>query len=150
MLVLSYSSILSNSSIQHTPISANTKAPPSKHISLEIGSLITAAVSPTPEDPLPVVYTPLGDITEICFNIYDLATPGSPYYIIYYNQSNIDVSSNFHAIMHFSNRSAHYLYYIKPINNNNAFLTSFKPNISGAKELASILYKSPKFVFYLI
>ena len=53
--VLSFSSILSNSSIQQTPISDKTKAPPSKHISFVIGSLITAAVKPTPDEPLPVV-----------------------------------------------------------------------------------------------
>jgi len=67
--VRSFSSILSNSSIQHTPISAKTRAPPSKHNSFVTGSLITAAVKPTPEEPLPVVYTPLGEITEICFRI---------------------------------------------------------------------------------
>jgi len=53
--VLSYSSILSNSSIQHTPISAITKAPPSKEISEVTGSFMIAAVKPTPEEPLPVV-----------------------------------------------------------------------------------------------
>jgi len=53
--------------MQQTPISAKTNAPPSKHSSFVTGSLITAAVSPTPEDPFPVVYTPLGEIAEICF-----------------------------------------------------------------------------------
>ena len=47
--------------MQHTPISAKTKAPPSKTKSLVTGSLTTAAVKPTPDDPLPVVYTPLGE-----------------------------------------------------------------------------------------
>ena len=55
MDVLSLSFILSNSSIQHTPMSANTKAPPSKEISLVFSSFNTEAVNPTPEDPLPVV-----------------------------------------------------------------------------------------------
>lgn len=59
--VLSLSSILSNSSIQHTPISANTNAPPSNYNSLVTGSLVTEAVRPTPLLPLPVVYTALGD-----------------------------------------------------------------------------------------
>lgn len=53
--VLSLSFILSNSSIQQTPLSANTKAPASKVISFVFGSFITLAVSPTPEEPLPVV-----------------------------------------------------------------------------------------------
>lgn len=53
--VLSLSFILSNSSIQHTPLSAITRAPPSNAISPVIGSLITAAVRPTLDDPLPVV-----------------------------------------------------------------------------------------------
>ena len=53
--VLSLSFILSNSSIQHTPLSAKTKAPASKVISPVDGSFITLAVRPTPEEPLPVV-----------------------------------------------------------------------------------------------
>ena len=55
IFVRSRSSILSNSSIQQIPVSANTKAPPSRTTSFETGSLRTAAVRPTPEDPLPVV-----------------------------------------------------------------------------------------------
>ena len=55
MLVLSRSSILSNSSIQQIPVSANTKAPPSKTNSPVTVSLVTAAVRPTPDEPLPVV-----------------------------------------------------------------------------------------------
>jgi len=49
------------------PVSAKTKAPPSRTTSFETGSLRTAAVKPTPEEPLPVVYTPLGAKLEICF-----------------------------------------------------------------------------------
>lgn len=41
-------------------------------------SLTTAAVSPTPDEPFPVVYTPLGDTDAMYFNNCDLATPGSP------------------------------------------------------------------------
>ncbi len=51
----SCSSILSNSSMQHTPLSAKTKAPPSKTISFVVGSLVIVAVKPAPDDPLPVV-----------------------------------------------------------------------------------------------
>ena len=53
--VLSYSSILSNSSMQHTPMSASTKAPASNESYLVLGSVTIAAVRPTPELPLPVV-----------------------------------------------------------------------------------------------
>jgi len=55
MAVLSNSYILSNSSIQHIPISANTRAPAYKDSSLVDGSVTMAAVNPTPELPLPVV-----------------------------------------------------------------------------------------------
>ncbi len=44
--------------MQQTPWSAKTSAPPSNVISPVSGSLSTAAVKPTPEDPLPVVYWP--------------------------------------------------------------------------------------------
>lgn len=47
--------ILSNSSIQQTPISPRTNAPASKESSFVKGSLTIAAVKPTPELPLPVV-----------------------------------------------------------------------------------------------
>ncbi len=53
--VLSCSLILSNSSIKHIPLSANTKAPPSKVHSFVDGSLLTVAVRPTADAPLPVV-----------------------------------------------------------------------------------------------
>lgn len=55
MLVLSLSSILSNSSMQQIPVSANTSAPPSRTTSPVLGSFITAAVRPTPDEPFPVV-----------------------------------------------------------------------------------------------
>jgi hypothetical protein len=54
MDVLSISSILSNSSMRHTPLSASTSAPPSSVHSPVIGSLRTAAVRPTADAPLPV------------------------------------------------------------------------------------------------
>ena len=53
--VLSPSSILSNSSMQQMPMSASTTAPASSISSLVTGSLMIAAVSPTPLLPLPVV-----------------------------------------------------------------------------------------------
>lgn len=56
---LSWSFILSNSSIRQIPLSARTRAPPSRVHSLVTGSLWTAAVRPTAEAPLPVVYTAL-------------------------------------------------------------------------------------------
>lgn len=56
--VRSASAILSNSSMQQTPRSASTSAPPSNVISPVSGSRITAAVRPTPDDPRPVVYWP--------------------------------------------------------------------------------------------
>ena len=58
--VLSNSFILSNSSIQQIPMSERTRAPPSSDTSFVIGSFMTDAVRPTPDEPLPVVYTALG------------------------------------------------------------------------------------------
>ena len=63
----SYSSILSNSSIQQIPLSAKTNAPPSNTISLVSGSLVIVAVKPAPDEPLPVVYIPLGVIWDMNF-----------------------------------------------------------------------------------
>ena len=78
MAVRSLSSILSNSSMQQMPLSASTKAPPSRTISSVTGSRITAAVRPTPEEPRPEVYTPRGATLEMYLSSCDLATPGSP------------------------------------------------------------------------
>lgn len=39
---------------------------------------LTAAVSPTPELPFPVVYTPRGATDEMYLSSWDFATPGSP------------------------------------------------------------------------
>ena len=52
---LLFSSILSNSSIQHIPKSLNTKAPLYKINSLVYGSRRTLAVNPTALEPLPLV-----------------------------------------------------------------------------------------------
>ena len=54
-MVLPFSSILSNSSIQQIPLSAMTNAPPSNVNSPVRESFIRAAVRPTPDEPLPVV-----------------------------------------------------------------------------------------------
>lgn len=40
--------------------------------------MLTAAVSPTPELPFPVVYTPRGATDEMYLSSCDFATPGSP------------------------------------------------------------------------
>jgi hypothetical protein len=50
------------------PRSARTKAPPSSAISPVVASFVTAAVKPTPDEPLPVVYTPRGAIDATCFS----------------------------------------------------------------------------------
>ena len=54
MAVRSMSDILSNSSIQTTPRSAKTMAPASKRRSPDSGSVVTAAVKPTPDEPRPL------------------------------------------------------------------------------------------------
>lgn len=51
---------LSNSSMQTIPRSARTIAPASNLLSPVSGSVVTAAVRPTPEDPRPVVGIALG------------------------------------------------------------------------------------------
>ena len=63
----------------HTiPPSARTIAPPSSWNSPELASLITEAVSPAAELPLPLVYTEIGAHLSTNFRNYDLATDGSP------------------------------------------------------------------------
>ena len=78
MLTRSWSFILSNSSMRHTPRSASTRAPPSNVHSRVIGSRCTAAVRPTADAPLPVVYTARAAVFSTYFRNWDLATPGSP------------------------------------------------------------------------
>jgi len=46
--------------MQQIPMSANISAPAYKDNSFEYGSVTMAAVRPTPELPLPVVYTARG------------------------------------------------------------------------------------------
>merc|ERR1719431_1770142 len=78
MAVLSMSLILSNSSIQTIPLSANTMAPASNLLSPVSWSVVTAAVRPTPDDPLPVVVMALGAVWSTYRSSWDLATLGSP------------------------------------------------------------------------
>ena len=75
---LSASLILSNSSIHTIPLSPKTIAPASKCLSPESGSTTTAAVKPTPDEPLPVVFIQFGDIFNICLKNWDFAVDGSP------------------------------------------------------------------------
>mmetsp|Transcript_984 Transcript_984/g.2916 ORF Transcript_984/g.2916 Transcript_984/m.2916 type:complete len:215 (+) Transcript_984:5005-5649(+) len=75
---LSFSPILSNSSMQTTPLSARTMAPASSLLSPVSLSLVTAAVRPTPLEPLPVVEMDRGAMFITERSIWDLATPGSP------------------------------------------------------------------------
>mmetsp|Transcript_48957 Transcript_48957/g.116437 ORF Transcript_48957/g.116437 Transcript_48957/m.116437 type:complete len:235 (+) Transcript_48957:1111-1815(+) len=70
--------ILSNSSIQITPRSASTIAPASRWKSLEFGSLIIAAVRPTPLEPFPVVLMAKGAVFITKRSIWDLPQLGSP------------------------------------------------------------------------
>ena len=65
---LSKSFILSNSSMQTIPLSAKTIAPASRCLSPVSWSTTIAAVSPTPEDPLPVVLMASGAISIMCLN----------------------------------------------------------------------------------
>lgn len=69
--------ILSNSSMQITPLSASTIAPASK-VCFFYSSLTKAAVNPTPVEPLPVEWIQRGAIYPIFLNIWDFPTPGSP------------------------------------------------------------------------
>lgn len=60
------------------PWSASTSAPPSSIISPVRGSFMTAAVRPTPDEPLPVVYWLRAANRSMYDRSWDLATPGSP------------------------------------------------------------------------
>ena len=69
---------LSNSSIKHTPLSANTRAPASRVHSRVTGCLCTYAVNPTAEAPWPVVNTARCAVFSTYFRNCDFAVPGSP------------------------------------------------------------------------
>mmetsp|Transcript_25626 Transcript_25626/g.28761 ORF Transcript_25626/g.28761 Transcript_25626/m.28761 type:complete len:238 (+) Transcript_25626:1129-1842(+) len=122
---LSDSSILSNSSMAHIPLSARTSAPPSNDNSPVMLSLVIDAVRPTPDEPFPVVYTPRGATLATCFNSCDLATPGSPM-----RQILISPRIRIPSVI---------LRNTPPVNcNNSARLISACPKISGAIDLLRI------------
>ena len=78
MATLSPSSILSNSSMHINPQSAKTIAPASKCRSPFSQSIVTVAVRPTPDAPLPVVLMQRGANFMTWRSIYDFAVEGSP------------------------------------------------------------------------
>mmetsp|Transcript_6 Transcript_6/g.7 ORF Transcript_6/g.7 Transcript_6/m.7 type:complete len:259 (+) Transcript_6:1157-1933(+) len=78
MATLSMSPILSNSSMHTTPLSASTIAPASKCFSPVSLSIVTAAVNPTPDEPLPVVLMAKGAMSMMCRRSCDFAVEGSP------------------------------------------------------------------------
>jgi len=53
-------------------------APASRCLSPVSWSIVTAAVKPTPDEPLPVVFNASGAISRTCLKSYDLAVDGSP------------------------------------------------------------------------
>lgn len=55
--------------MQTIPLSANTIAPASKCLSPVSRSFLTAAVRPTPDDPLPVVLRARGAVASIYLRI---------------------------------------------------------------------------------
>ena len=78
MATWSPTSILSNSSMQHTELSASIRAPASMQYSPVSGSLTTAAVRPALEEALPLVYTAWGRKPVVHFRNCDFAVEGSP------------------------------------------------------------------------
>lgn len=74
LLARSFSRILLNSSIQHSPPSASTNAPASSCHSPESRTAVT--VRPALVDPIPVVRTDRGTILAAYFRNWDLPVPG--------------------------------------------------------------------------
>mmetsp|Transcript_38238 Transcript_38238/g.89410 ORF Transcript_38238/g.89410 Transcript_38238/m.89410 type:complete len:203 (+) Transcript_38238:1039-1647(+) len=74
----SISLILSNSSMQTTPLSARTMAPASSLRSPVSESVVTAAVRPTPDEPLPLVEMARGAACSTKRRSCDFAVDGSP------------------------------------------------------------------------
>ena len=74
----SLASILSNSSMQQMPLSANIKAPASMQNSPVSTSFATVAVKPAADDDFPDVYTARGRNVLTYFRNCDLAQDGSP------------------------------------------------------------------------
>ena len=132
MATLSASLILSNSSTQTIPRSASTIAPASNLLSLVSGSEVTAAVKPTPLDPLPVVDTARGAIVMTDLNNWLLAVEGSPTMSIFTSPLKWVPLSKFFST---------------PLNNCNAsaFLITAWPWILGARLLPSTSKISPLF-----
>mmetsp|Transcript_46916 Transcript_46916/g.92908 ORF Transcript_46916/g.92908 Transcript_46916/m.92908 type:complete len:264 (-) Transcript_46916:910-1701(-) len=128
--VRSFSSILSNSSMQQMPMSARTRAPPSRETSPVALSRVTAAVRPTPLEPLPVVYTERGAILHTCFSNWLFATPGSPMKSVWMSPRIFMPSFIVLVKEPMSTRS-------------NAFFTSVWPKISGAMDRAAFSYRLP-------
>ena len=64
--------------MQTTPLSARTIAPASSRLSPVSWSDVTAAVSPTPEEPLPVVEIAKGAMSSTARSSWLLAVDGSP------------------------------------------------------------------------
>mmetsp|Transcript_6381 Transcript_6381/g.13925 ORF Transcript_6381/g.13925 Transcript_6381/m.13925 type:complete len:253 (-) Transcript_6381:1012-1770(-) len=127
--VRSLSSILSNSSMQQMPMSASTSAPPSRTKSPVTVSRTTAAVRPTPDEPLPVVYTERGARFVTCLRSCDLATPGSPMR---------------QTLMSPRMRMPSPICRVAPptMRSSSAFFTSVWPKISGAMDCAIFEYIS--------
>lgn len=88
-ITLVFSSILSNSSMQHIPLSDKTSAPLSKIISLVSESFVTYTVRPTADEPLPEVKIPLGAILWTYCKSYDFAVDGSPQSKIFISPLNL-------------------------------------------------------------
>mmetsp|Transcript_43133 Transcript_43133/g.107782 ORF Transcript_43133/g.107782 Transcript_43133/m.107782 type:complete len:226 (+) Transcript_43133:344-1021(+) len=78
MATRSAGDILSNSSMHTIPLSANTIAPASSRRSDVSLSMVTAAVSPTPEAPRPVVEMARGAMLSRKRSSWDLPQEGSP------------------------------------------------------------------------
>uniref|UniRef100_A0AAG5CRG8 Uncharacterized protein n=1 Tax=Anopheles atroparvus TaxID=41427 RepID=A0AAG5CRG8_ANOAO len=121
----SSSFILSNSSIQTTPPSASTIAPPSMTKLRVAGSRITDAVRPAALEPLPEVYTAIGATFSTNLSSCDLAVPGSPSSRILMSPRRVNPSG---------------IRLRAPPNNMlmMAFLMSCEPKMLGAKLSASV------------
>lgn len=121
----SYSSSLSNSSMHNTPLSASTMAPASMCLFL-FSSNTTAAVSPTPELPFPVVLMQFGLMFIIARSSCDLPHPGSPHSKMFTSPLSLLPFCMFISL--------------PPSNcNSSAFFTSSFPSIYGQTDLAKFV-----------
>ena len=78
MATWSFTSILSNSSMQQMPLSASISAPASTQYSPVSKSFTTVAVRPAAEEDLPEVKIARGKLEETYLSSLDLAQAGSP------------------------------------------------------------------------